>query len=127
MEENDRERLGRVAREAWIKWARQQPEPKASWLVPWDGLSEPEREVDRQIGEAVAAEAAARIAELEVEVKRLKYGDKTDNWDRKQSEERAAVLAEREACAKIADDMDTDHICDVPEKIAAAIRARPAP
>jgi hypothetical protein len=51
----DRERLGRVVREAWIKWARQQPSPKASWLVPWDGLSDPDKEVDRQIAEAVAA------------------------------------------------------------------------
>ena len=51
--ESDRERGGRVVREAWIKWARTQPNPKPSWLVPWEGLSEPDKEADRQIWEAV--------------------------------------------------------------------------
>jgi hypothetical protein len=51
----DREALGRKVREVWIDWATQQLNPKASWLVPWEGLSEPDREVDRRIGERVAA------------------------------------------------------------------------
>jgi hypothetical protein len=51
----DRELLGRIVREAWIAWAKEQPSPKASWLVPWDGLGEADREVDRRIGEAVYA------------------------------------------------------------------------
>jgi len=49
----NREFLGRVVREAWVKWAQQQPNPKPSWLVPYDELSEPDKEADRQIGEAV--------------------------------------------------------------------------
>ena len=49
-----RNELGRFVREAWVRWARTQPNPKPSWLVPFDELSEPDREADRQIGEAVA-------------------------------------------------------------------------
>lgn len=52
-----REWLGRIVREVWVRWAKEQPEPKPSWLVPWDGLTEPEQEVDRRIGEAVAENA----------------------------------------------------------------------
>ena len=50
----DREALGRFVREAWVRWAETQPAPKPSWLVPYDGLSEADKEADRQIGEAVA-------------------------------------------------------------------------
>lgn len=46
----DREELGRLVREVWIMWAREQPNPKPSWLQPWEALTEPEREVDRRIG-----------------------------------------------------------------------------
>lgn len=50
----DRETLGRMVREAWIRWAETQPNPKPSWLVPYDALAECDKEADRQIGEAVA-------------------------------------------------------------------------
>lgn len=73
----DRETLGRMVREAWVRWARTQPDPKPSWLVPYDELSEPDKEADRQIGEAIAkwtvihyeakAALAARIPEASVE------------------------------------------------------------
>ncbi len=58
--ESDRERLGRTVREAWVRWAGSQSiiPPKASWLVPWNALGEPYREVDCLIGEAVRAELA---------------------------------------------------------------------
>jgi hypothetical protein len=49
--EGDREALGRAVREEWMAWAQEQPSPKPSWLVPWDELAEPDREVDRRIGE----------------------------------------------------------------------------
>jgi hypothetical protein len=55
----DREALGRLVRDTWTRWAAEQPDPKASWLVPWEALSEPEREVDRLIGEAVAVHVLA--------------------------------------------------------------------
>jgi len=59
---SDREALGRLVREVWIAWAREQPNPKPSWLVPWEGLSEPDKEVDRRIGERLAAEGARAAA-----------------------------------------------------------------
>jgi hypothetical protein len=49
----DKDVLGRVVRDAWVKWAQTQPEPKPSWLVPWDELSEKDREADRCIGEGL--------------------------------------------------------------------------
>lgn len=59
MRSANRERLGRLVREVWIEWAKEQPAPKPSWLVPWEGLSEPDREVDRRIGERLAREGTA--------------------------------------------------------------------
>lgn len=55
----DREALGRRVREVWIEWAREQPSPKGSWLLPWENLAEPDREVDRRIGEALVAVGVA--------------------------------------------------------------------
>jgi hypothetical protein len=60
----DREALGRRVREVWIAWAKEQPAPKASWLLPWEELSEPDREVDRRIGATIAAEALEAAADL---------------------------------------------------------------
>lgn len=57
--EPDREKLGRVVRAAWVQWARQQPDPKPSWLLPYDELPEAEKEADRQIGEAVIRASVA--------------------------------------------------------------------
>lgn len=48
-----REFLGKLVRAEWVRWAREQPSPKPSWLESWNALTEPEREVDRRIGEAV--------------------------------------------------------------------------
>lgn len=48
-----RERLGKIVRDAWVRWASEQESPKPSWLVPWDELSEPDKEADRRIGEAL--------------------------------------------------------------------------
>ncbi len=50
----DRTDLGRIVREAWIRWAIDQPEIKPKWLVPYDELSQADREADKQIGETVA-------------------------------------------------------------------------
>jgi len=46
--------LGKAVRDqGWLPWASQQPNPKDSWLVPWDDLNETDREADRQIGLAL--------------------------------------------------------------------------
>jgi hypothetical protein len=47
------EDLGRRVRDEWVAWARGQPDPKPSWLVPWDGLDEGQRAVDIRIGRAL--------------------------------------------------------------------------
>lgn len=53
MADEARERHGRRVREVWVAWAKRQPNPKPSWLVPWDELSEADKEADRCIGSAL--------------------------------------------------------------------------
>ena len=57
----DRESLGKIVREVWIEWAKEQPDPTPSWLVPREGLSEPDKEVDRRIGERLARHAGLEV------------------------------------------------------------------
>ena len=62
---SDREALGRLVREVWVECARELPGPKPSHLLPWDDLDDWNKEVDRRIGERVAAAGQERIRELE--------------------------------------------------------------
>jgi len=55
-----RERLGKVVRDAWIAWAKEQKETKDSWFSPWEELAEPFKEADRRIGQAVMQEIVKR-------------------------------------------------------------------
>lgn len=48
-----RELVGRAVRQVWVKWAREQSDPKPSWLLPWEELDEGQREVDMRIGAAL--------------------------------------------------------------------------
>lgn len=48
-----REALGRLVREVWVVWARDQDHPKPHHLLPWEELSDGDREVDRRIGETL--------------------------------------------------------------------------
>jgi hypothetical protein len=57
-----REPLGRLIREEWVKWASEQPDPKPSWLLPWEELDAGQREVDMRMGAAVAAAERERAA-----------------------------------------------------------------
>lgn len=92
-----RERLGRLVRDVWIAWAQEQPSPKPSWLVSWEDLTEPDREVDRRIGERLAREGRdERISELTIL--------------------RAALAAEREAHA------ETKRLVGWPEDAAQVTR-----
>ena len=59
---DDRETLGRIVRETWVAWAKEQPDPKGSWLTGWDELDGGQREVDMRIGEAVAAAVREYLA-----------------------------------------------------------------
>ena len=75
----DPEEVGKLVREIWIKWAREQPVIKPSWTQPWEALSEPDREVDRRIGFelfrmgylAGRASRQARIDSHEAYIKKL--------------------------------------------------------
>jgi hypothetical protein len=69
-----RDNLGRRARDVWVRWASQQDNPKPSWLVSWEQLSESEREVDRQIGESLwmlGIDCAASVCRMEAEEERV--------------------------------------------------------
>jgi hypothetical protein len=66
-----REQLGMRVREVWIEWAKEQPAPKPSWLVPWEGLSEPDKEVDRRIGERLTWGLRAHVRVLTNDVDAL--------------------------------------------------------
>lgn len=46
--------LGERVREAWVRWAERQPNPKPHWLAPWAELGEADREADREIGRSIA-------------------------------------------------------------------------
>lgn len=60
----DREALGRLVREVWVAFARTLPETKESWLRPWDDLPEPQKEVDRRIGETLGVYTLAMAMAL---------------------------------------------------------------
>jgi hypothetical protein len=44
---------GMLVRQVWVEWAKEQPRPKLSWLLPWDRLDAGQQEVDMRIGEAL--------------------------------------------------------------------------
>lgn len=48
---SERDELGQVVRNAWVRWAYKQYNPKPSWLVPWSRLPEADREADRCIAD----------------------------------------------------------------------------
>jgi hypothetical protein len=52
-----REDLGRLVRHVWVEWAREQDNPKPSWLLSWEDLDDGQREVDMRIGEALVKAA----------------------------------------------------------------------
>lgn len=58
-----RDDIGKVVRDAWIKWAKTQENPKESWLVPYSELPEDDKEADRCIGDALAHYFFDRIGE----------------------------------------------------------------
>jgi hypothetical protein len=44
--------LGKLVRDTWIEWAKEQSNPKASWIVPYEGLSQPDKVADIRTGTA---------------------------------------------------------------------------
>lgn len=78
--ESLREQRGRRVREVWVRWAAEQPDPKSSWLTPWEDLDEGQREVDMRIGEALAADERERIRRL-ARAKRAVCGGRSGDPD----------------------------------------------
>ncbi len=93
---NDRDWLGRLVREEWIRWATEQPSPKASWLVPYDELDESDKEADRRIGEQVATLCGVHyllreVAKLRMEL--LSVQDRHITFLREANEKMAEISA----------------------------------
>jgi hypothetical protein len=66
----DRDTVGEIVRRVWVRYARStNPNAPAHHLIPWDRLDEYNKEVDRQIGEAVFRFAVMVIASMLPEVK----------------------------------------------------------
>lgn len=53
--------LGKMVRDVWVLHASEQPNPKPHHLLPWSQLSEPDKEVDRKIGEALFNEGSQSV------------------------------------------------------------------
>lgn len=101
----EREKYGRLVREAWVDWAVMQPEPKATWLVAWDDLPESDREADRCIADSVVARATAeRDRELTAVEAALKDAVATNEELRQQHEADQARIRELEGIVADVDD-----------------------
>jgi hypothetical protein len=61
MPDTEREQLGRLVRQVWVRWASEQKRPRRSWLTGWDRLDAGQREADMRIGEAVAGHVRAKL------------------------------------------------------------------
>lgn len=73
------EAKARRVREVWVEWAIEQPAPKPSWLVPYDELSEADKEADRRIGTTLWGDGffAGFNAGLEAAVQMVKRAETT--------------------------------------------------
>jgi hypothetical protein len=100
-----RERLGRRVREVWVEWAKRQPNPKPSWLLPYDALSEADKEADRCIGSAIwgdsVAEVQNAIASLSAQL--ASVGKEKRIWEQRchEEERNATTFYQDLAAAKI--------------------------
>ena len=52
---HNRENGGKLVRVARLRWARRQPNPKASWLLTWEEMDESDKEADRCIWDEVTS------------------------------------------------------------------------
>lgn len=92
-----RDELGRMVREAWLRWAETQTNSKPSWLVPYEDLDDQDKEADQQIGETIARWTLLFSA-----------AEKLPEFDEDKGKEglRYIVSGEVEAVKKIADDIE---------------------
>lgn len=66
--------VGELVREVWVAWSREQADvaEHPSWTVPWNQLSDRDREVDRRIEAAIRAESADALREVTEERDKLR-------------------------------------------------------
>lgn len=88
----ERETLGRVVREAWVKRAIQLKDTNPDHLIPFHRLAEVDKETDRQIGEAVATVV---LAQIEVDLSSL-----LEELDKMNGEIDAALLSKGDGFAE---------------------------
>lgn len=91
----NRDELGRVVRNAWTEWAKTQPGPvKPSWLVPYDELSEADKEADRLIGIAVVRAVVGRLNHRRLELIEKKNREGLSDMEAAEFATRQAVVFE---------------------------------
>lgn len=97
MSDTERESLGRIVREAWVQYCKETGDSKTSHIVPWEGISEWDKEADRRIGEAVyvaataASEATVRRAVEATRDAAIRCGEQTSNAHISTSEWQTAI------------------------------------
>lgn len=95
-----RDELGRRVRDTWVRWAQDQLYTKPSWVIPYDEISEADKEVDRQIGEDIAvfvelqsqsiiATLRTQLAERDAEIAEWKKRDRIKDEQLKTAGRRA--------------------------------------
>lgn len=112
-----RELLGQQVRLIWIAWAEEQPLPKPSWLKPWHELAEPDREVDRRIGERLFAQGQASVPQTVLT-------DDHEVCDQRLNDlraERDSLAAQVRRARAVADDMDAAGYSVTVDRIRAAL------
>lgn len=91
----DRDAGGRLVRDAWISWASVQPAPKESWLLPYDELSEPDKEADRIIAEWISLPLIARAERAEQQLAAEREAHAQTRGDRDNLKERYTTMTGR--------------------------------
>lgn len=60
--------LGRIIRETWIQWAKEQDRPKEDWLAPYEDTPENIKDVDRRLGAAIVYHVLSVLQPRRVEL-----------------------------------------------------------
>lgn len=93
------EQLGRLVRDVWMEWAREQPdiEQRPDWIDPWEKLPARIQEVDSRIGCVLFAAGftAAVTGERYLTMQRIVKAatDLADAGDSKEYQQAALALA----------------------------------
>lgn len=89
--------LGRIVREAWIRYCLETGDTKASHIAPWESLSAWDKEADRRIALAVASRYAEVLTAARAVVDALNREPVIVDWIAASKEATHAVSALRAA------------------------------